>query len=151
MEMSTIKSLWQDKNPGGNIWISESNGQLRDSGKQTGKFGVTYSSDGKIYTYSFKSVYKLAERLNLIPDNNLDYMTESKKAIQAMNNGESFISICGLHDTIAYLVGRQDGKTVIVEAEEIENDIYGRRQWKFMGYKVYNNYQEYEESKQGKW
>lgn len=138
MDMSTIKTLWNEKNPGGNIWIMLSNGELLDSGKQTGKFAVTYNSDGKIYTYSYKSVYKLAERLNLIPDNNLDYMTESKKAIQAINNGESFISICGLSDTMRYLLGNNpiDKKDVHIESDDYEKDIYDRPRWIYKGYEV---------------
>jgi hypothetical protein len=142
MEMSVIKSLWNAKNPGGNIWITDSAGHLFDNGKQTGKFAVTYKADSKIYTYAYKSVYKLAERLNLIPDNNLDYWVEAEKAISAMDNGESFISICGLHDTISHIITEKTGKYCHLIAEDYDKDIYDRSQWIFKGYKFYNNFNE---------
>jgi len=138
MELKNLRSLWQIKNPSGNIWIIDSNGNLFDEGRQTGKFAVTYKSDGKIYTYSYKSIYKLAERLQMIPDNNLDYWIESRKAIEAMNQGKSFISICGLSDTIRYILGNNDTdkKDVSVEYKAIGLDIYDRQQYEFISYKI---------------
>jgi hypothetical protein len=60
MKLETLRRDWQNAHPGGNVWISHTNGMLAEEGKQTGKFAVTYNADGKIYTYSYKSVYALA-------------------------------------------------------------------------------------------
>lgn len=143
MKLNTLSQAWQAKNPGGNIWIMDSNGQLSDSGKQTGKFAVTYNQDGKIYTYTYKSVYKLAERLNMIPDSNLDYWQESVKAIESMDNGIEFISICGLSDTIRHIITEKTGQYPSLIHSDAGLDEWDRPLYKFTSYKLYNDYNEY--------
>jgi hypothetical protein len=104
MELSTLRRLWQEKHPEGNVWILTSNGGLVDSGKQTGKFQITFSNnDSKPYVYKAISVYKLAERLSLIPVPEIDYWVESHNCINALNEGKSFSTICGIYDTIRSL------------------------------------------------
>lgn len=99
--MTVLRKLWQEKHPTGNIWIETSTGLLLDCGKQTGKFKVTYSdSDSKPYVYSASSVYKLAERLNLIPNSEIDYWQESRNCIDALNSGLRFSTIAGIYDTM---------------------------------------------------
>ncbi len=43
MNMSTLRNLWQAKNPTGNIWIISSKDELFTEGKQTGKFAVKFN------------------------------------------------------------------------------------------------------------
>ena len=104
MELSTLRKLWQEKHPEGNIWIVNSSGSLFDSGKQTGKFQVKYSeSDTKPYIYKATSVYKLAERFNLIPQSEIDYWVESQNCINALSEGKSFATLGGIYDTMQAL------------------------------------------------
>jgi hypothetical protein len=134
MKLETLRRDWQKAHPGGNVWISMSNGQLLDEGKQTGKFAVTYNADGKIYTYQYKSVYALAERLNMIPDGELDYWVESQNAIAAIRRGESYSSTGGLNDTIHYILAQETGKDIWA-TYTTSRDEYDRELFTFTGFK----------------
>jgi hypothetical protein len=141
MEMSVLRELWKAKNPDGNIWISDGL-KLLESGKQTGKFAVKYNQDGKIYNYSASSVYKLAERFNLIPDSNINYFEESRKAIRSMLSGKSFSTIAGLHDTIRHICESEFNCYIDFKSTE-SKDIYDRVVYTFTMIKKYSNHSEY--------
>jgi len=146
MELSVLRGLWKNNYPNGNIWIIARNGELFESGKQTGKFGITYNQDGKIYSYTAKSVYKLAERFNLIPDSNIDYFVESKKAIEALLSGNEFESIGGLHDTIRFIVQEKTGKYISFESTQ-KLDQYDRIVYTFKNAELFESYEKYSELK----
>jgi hypothetical protein len=126
MKLETLRKDWQEAHPGGNVWISLSNGQLLEGGKQTGKFAVTYNADGKIYTYAYKSVYSLAERLNMIPSGDIDYWVESRKAIAALRRGETFDTLGGLMDTMRHLLFQETGKGFSIRYTSNTRDEYDR-------------------------
>ena|SRR5258706_2694540 len=145
MKLIILNKLFQAQYPDGKIFAHSKNGILSDettSGLTS--FDVQYKQDGKLYSFKgFKSVYSIAMKLNLIPESNLDYMTESQKAIEAMNKGDSFVSICGLHDTIKFLLNKvYDGKFIDLNAGDYTKDEYDRPQWIFNGYTIYNSFEE---------
>lgn len=142
MELSVLRELWKAKNPNGNIWILYPDGGMEDSGKQTGKFGITYTQDGKVYAYKAPSVYKLAERFNLIPESNIDIWEESRKAIQALLNNQEFSSLGGLSDTIRHLAENEFSCYIDFSIEE-SKDKYDRRVYTFKMIKKYDSYTEY--------
>ena len=101
MKLETLRTLWQQKNPGGQVWYTDTAGNLADYpiGKSK-KLAATFKPEGKVYTYT-ATVRSLAERYGLIPDDSkADYWAESRKAIAAMNHGESYETTLGLSDTI---------------------------------------------------
>jgi hypothetical protein len=121
MELKTLRTDWQKVHPTGNVWISCSNGELLDDGKQTGKFAVTFTSDGKIYTYQMKSVYALAERLGMIPTERPDVRTDATNAIKALQSGDTYSSICGLSDEIHHQLG---GNWWVVVGDETKDEYH---------------------------
>jgi hypothetical protein len=132
MKLEILRRDWQKAHPGGNVWISYANGSLAEEGKQTGKFAVTYSTGGKVYTYAYKSVYALAERLNMIPANDFDYWVESRNAIAAIRRGEHYLTICGLMDTMRHILGQETGKGFRV-LYTTSYDEYGRQLFDIYG------------------
>ena len=142
MKMSVLRELWQVKNPSGNIWIIDSSGSLFEEGRQTGKFGITYNQDGKIYKYSASSVYSLAERFNLIPQSNIDVWQESREAIKAMLNNQEFSTIAGLSDTIRHICEKEFGCYLNFQISE-SNDQYDRTVLTYRLTKKYSSYQEF--------
>ena len=105
MKLETLRTLWQQKNPGGQVWYTDTAGNLADYpiGKSK-KLAVTFTASGKVYTYT-TTVHALAERYGLIPDDsNADYWAESRKAISAMERGESYKTTLGLSDTIRHIL-----------------------------------------------
>lgn len=150
MKLETLQKLWNEKNPGGFVMYSNGDGSYSQTpnGKSK-KFAVSYKPDGKVYEYSAASVHALAERFELIPNGDgVDYCSESRKAIEAVDNGETFITTCGLFDTIRSILA--DGKyTVILDWQPTERDEYDRDQWTFSGYKIYGSWAEYEQDKYG--
>lgn len=138
MKLETLRKLWQDKNPGGNVWYAASNGALSDvpAGKSK-KFAVNFKADGKLYTYTAASIYALAERFELIPDSNVDYWAESRAAISAMDAGESYTSLGGLWDTIHYILEEQHpGMSIKIDGGESGKDEYDRRVFTFSAYEI---------------
>jgi len=146
MKMSVLRELWQVKNPEGNIWIIDASGKLLEEGRQTGKFGVTYNRDSKIYSYGASSVYKMAERFNLIPVSNIDYFQESRNAIKAMLENQEFSTIAGLTDTIRHICETEFNCYLDFSTTE-SSDQYDRTVLAFKLIKKYASYQEYFQEK----
>jgi hypothetical protein len=117
--------------PGGACWIYDK-GQLLESGKQTGIWAVTYSADSKSYQFRASSVYKLAERLNMIPTSDVDYWAESHKAIAAIRIGSSYKSLGALSDTMRHILAGETGKSYKIEYTT-ELDEYDRSVYIFTG------------------
>ena len=146
MKMSVLRELWQVKNPSGNIWIIDHSGSLFEEGRQTGKFGVTYNQNSKIYSYGASSVYKMAERFNLIPVSNIDYFQESRNAIKAMLNNQEFSTIAGLSDTIRHIC--ESEFNCYLDFQILESaDQYDRTVLTYRLIKKYASYQEYAQEK----
>lgn len=137
MKINVLRSAWQQAHTGGNVWIVLSSGELADDGKQTGKFAVTYAQDGKIYTYQYKSVYKLAERLHMIPQDSTDIRLESEQAIIALQAGRSYTSLGGLSDTIRFYLRERTGKEYTCHVDSSTKDEYDRTLY------VYSNLHEF--------
>lgn len=150
MKLETLQKLWKSKNPGGTVMYTNGRGALSQSPVGSGKkFAVTYKADGKIYEYTAATVHALAERFELIPDNSgADYWAESRKAIAAMDAGETFVTTLGLHDTICTILA--DGKYFVeLFRGETACDEYDRAQYVFTGYKLWLSYEEYSQAKYG--
>lgn len=150
MKLETLQNLWNEKNPGGFVMYSNGDGSYSQhpTGKSK-KFAVTYKADGRVYEYSAASVHALAERFELIPnDDRVDYWAESRKAIAAVDAGETFVTTCGLYDTIRSILA-EEKYTVILDWKNGERDEYDREQFVFSGYKIYGSWAEYEQEKYG--
>jgi len=90
MKIETFAKLWQEKYP---------TGSAENMGRTV---RVTYSSNGKVYNYH-GSVYSVAERLNLIPDININ--TQANKIIAALKDDKEIIAPSGCLDTVVWMWG----------------------------------------------
>ena len=134
MKFKTLQMLFQEKNPNGKIFAYSKNGNLSEE-STTGiiRFEVQFTEDGKMYVYQgIKTVYKMAERLNLIPNSNIDYVTESNECIDALLSGKMFSSIGGLHDTITDILYKRTGIRYTVEYDKTIDE-YDRTVFIFKG------------------
>jgi hypothetical protein len=122
MKIETLRRDWQKAHAGGNIWMTDKSMSLYLNGKQTGQFAVSYAQDGKLYTFHAKTVYRLAERLNMIPTGEVDYWKESADAIKAIRAGGSYTSLGGLSDTMRYLLAQEDGKDYRIVSVESKDE-----------------------------
>ncbi len=139
MKLETLRTLWQAKNPTGNVWSVDSAGHLSETTiKGSKKFAVIYSDGGKIYTYTASSVYKLAERFNLIPESNLNYWTEAEACIKSIKAGGEYITLCALQDTVSDILSKETGLIIVLDGDECGLDEFDRRLFKFTGFSEYN-------------
>ena len=147
MKLEILNELFRNKYPEGKIYFLNS-GHLFDTiskeNKFSGKFGVIYNEGGKIYNFSASSVYKLAERFNLIPDSEIDYWEESREAIQNLLDGKDFYSIGGLTDTIRILYSKEnDGKIISFKVEKFKKDDYDRIVYRYYDAEIFENWSEH--------
>jgi len=94
MRLETLQQLWRQKYPGGAI----------SRGARAGQFAVSYRDDGhRPYIYRSRSVYALAERLELIPD--VDIMQEARETalFLAQYPSAAYRAHAGLIDTMRAL------------------------------------------------
>lgn len=147
MKLEILNQLFKNKYPEGKIYFMNSGrlfSSLNKENKFSGKFGVVYNEGGKIYNFSASSVYKLAERFNLIPDSEIDYFVESENCINALLDGKDFYSIAGLSDTIrGIFTKKNNGKIIDFQYKESHKDDYDRIVYKYYDCKVYENWEEY--------
>jgi hypothetical protein len=135
MKLDVLQRDWNKAHLGGNVFILGSNGTLLLEGKQTGRFAVTFTSDGKTYTYHYKSVYALAERLGMIPTERPDNMDDARKAVDAILSGNSYSSICGLSDSMSYILRNTGIDCYGIEYTSDTKDEYDRTVYTYTGYK----------------
>ena len=115
MLVSILNQLWQQVNP---------MGEIERHPARKGSFRVTYQSAGKVYEYRASSVYALAERLDLIPES--DVQAESKRIVAELADGASEVvadAACG--DTANYL-WYEMGQSLSIDSETAGVDEYDR-------------------------
>lgn len=89
MKIETLNELFSAKNPSG--WAR--------LGKKSGTIEVLFSTNGKVYTYR-STVYRLAERFELIPD--VDIVAEAKRIARELEHSESVVGYAGCGDTLRH-------------------------------------------------
>lgn len=147
MKLEILNQLFQNKYPEGKIYFMNSGhlfSTLNKENKFSGKFAVVYNEGGKIYNFNASSVYKLAERFNLIPDSEIDYWIESENCINALLDGKDFYSIAGLMDTVRILfTEKYSPKYLLFDYKESHKDDYDRIVYKFYNGKVFESWEDY--------
>ena len=151
MKLEILNELFKNKYPEGKIYFFNS-GHLFDTiskeNKFSGKFAVIYNEGGKIYNFSASSVYKLAERFNLIPDSEIDYWEESRNCIKNLLDGKDFYSVAGLSDTIRGLYSEENNNKIIdFKYCEDHKDDYDRIVYKYSDCEIFENWEEYSKIK----
>lgn len=151
MKLEILNQLFKNKYPEGKIYFFNS-GHLFDTlnkeNKFSGKFAVIYNEEGKIYNFSASSVYKLAERFDLIPDSEIDYWKESRNAIKNLLAGKDFYSIAGLSDTIRRIFSQENNNQIIdFKVEEFQKDDYDRIVYRYYDCEVFENWSAYSKIK----
>lgn len=96
MKIETFVSQLREKNPTGNAYVVEK------SGKRKVAVAVTFSTNGKVYTYK-GTIVGIAEKLGLIPE--IDVVEESNRVISLLKNNEPAISYAHCADTIRHFSG----------------------------------------------
>lgn len=112
MRVSVLAELWGEKHPGGKVW----------RGERSGYFCVTYGpTPSKVYYYRASSVYRLAERLECIPEVSIVEIADRVEK-QLENVGDSAIDLAGASDTLAH----RFGAGFYVDWEDVGSDEWGR-------------------------
>ena len=114
MRFSTVQALFRAKNPKGTIVRLKGN-----------KVRVRFGFDGRAYEYRTRSNYELAERLKLIPHD--DIVTVADRVLEQLLEGkDSAIDQSGAGDTVRWHWANTHGKESTITEEPFSNDAYGR-------------------------
>lgn len=106
MKLETLAKAWNEKTTG-TIFVDA---------YQPSAFQVSYKDGGKCYAHKCKSVYKLAEKLGMIPLQkhdleNWNAYTESAEIITALESGKTIMTTSPIVDTVRYMLQQKYNNT----------------------------------------
>ena len=114
MNLSAVRALFRAKNPTGTM-VKLPKGKVR----------IRFHPDGRAYEYRVRSNYELAERLELIPHD--DIVTIAERVVAQLVEGKtSVVDQSGAGDTVRYYLRKNHDIEQWIREDPFSTDEYGR-------------------------